>query len=175
MSVDIPSISVRCPFLIAESRSFLLSPRRHRHPIAAAFTPIATKGFEYRRFWWSALRNLIVERRRESELTRLYFSRGVVVLVVVVSRPYTAKTLFAVFYYFPASPSALHHRRRFPSSFFVLSPLKEISRLFQFPLILLADRRAPGVILYFIPRVSYGYVVYTDFERVSKSSVTAHI
>lgn len=160
----------------SESRSFLLSPCRHRHPIVAAFTPIVTKEFEYRRFWWSgALRNLIVERRRESELTRLYFSRG----VVVVSRSYTAKTPFAVFYYFPASPSELHPRRRrrrlFPYSFSVLSPFEEISRLFQFPLILLADRRAPGVILYFIPRVSYSYVVYTDFERVSKSSVTAHI
>jgi len=85
-------------FLIVKSRSFPLSRRRHCRPIAAVFTPIATKEFEYRRFWWNgALRNLIVERRWESDLTYLHFSRG------VGSAP---QTLFAVFYYFPAPPSS---------------------------------------------------------------------
>lgn len=164
-STDIPSISVRCPFLIVESRSFLLSPRRHCHPIAPAFTPIATKGFEYRRFWWSgALRNLIVEATRERTNTSLFFPRRHRLAFVYRKNPIRRLLLF------PRVALIAHHRRHFPYSPSVLSPLKEISRLFQFPLILLADRRAPEMILYFIPRVSYGYVVYTDFERARNPS-----
>lgn len=101
----IPSISVRCPFLIAESRSFLLSPRRHCHPIASAFTPIATKGFEYRRFWWErrAKKSDCRATTRERTNTSSIFPRG-----VVVSRSAcTAKTPFAVFYYFSSSPTTV--------------------------------------------------------------------
>lgn len=94
-----------------------------------------------------ALRNLIVERRRESELTRpLFFPAASSSRGRVPQKPHSPS-----FIIFPRRPHRTPHRRRFPYS---LSPLKEISRLFQFPLILLADRRAPGMILYFIPRVS---------------------
>jgi len=94
---------------------------------SARLYPNRDKGIRISALWWSgALRNLIVELRREGYPTRLHFSRG-----VVVGR--APQTPFAAFYYFLAS-SHHHHRR-------LLLPFKEISRLFQFPLILPTDRR----------------------------------
>jgi len=142
-----------------KSRSFPLSRRRHCRPIAAVFTPIATKEFEYRRFWWNgALRNLIVERRWESDLTYLHFSRG------VGSAP---QTLFAVFYYFPAPPSSSSPSPppALCSPLFLSLSLSHLSKKYHDhfnsrwycrPI----DEVTPGVILYFIEsHVSHSYVV----------------
>lgn len=79
----------------------------------AAFTPIATKEFEYRRFWWSgALRNLIVERQW-GELIRLHFSRGVVGRVHLKLH----SPSFIII-----SPRRLHHSRRSSPSLVRLPP-----------------------------------------------------
>lgn len=104
-------------------------------PNNACLCPIATKEFEYRRFWWSgALRNLIVGRRRKNDLTCLHFSRGIVAVVV----GHVPQTSFVVFYYFPASPSS----RTSPPLFAFRSHLsKKYHDYFNSRLILPADRR----------------------------------
>lgn len=114
-------------------------------PNSFCLCPIATKEFEYRRFWWSgALRNLIVGRRRKNDLTCLHFSRGVV--------GHVPQTPFAAFYYFPSSPSS-----RTSLLFAFRSHLSKKyhdyfnSRWYCRPI----DKASPGVILYFIPSHVY--------------------
>jgi len=145
-----------------KSRSFPLSRRCHCRPIAAVFTPIATKEFEYRRFWWNgALRNLIVERRWEGDLTHLHFSRGI---VIVDPAP---QTLFAVFYYFPA-PLSSSSPLPPPVPLFLPSLSLNLSKKYHDhfnsrwycrPI----DEVTPGVILYFI--ASHSYVVAVHRSR----------
>lgn len=140
-------------------------------PNSACFCPIATKEFEYRRFWWNgALRNLIVERRRKNDLTCLHFSRGVVVVIV----GHVPQTPFVAFYYFPASPSS----RTLPPLFAFRSHLSKKyhdyfnSRWYCRPI----DETSPGVILYFIlSHLSHGYIDYTDSGRILKSLLTIHV
>lgn len=113
-SIFLRSISVRCPFLIGESPSFPLFRRRHCHPIAPAFTPIATKG--------ARVSALLMERRAkksdcrattsERANTSLFFPRRRRLVIVCTAR----NPIPPSFIISPRHPHRTPSRRRFPYS-----------------------------------------------------------
>lgn len=140
-------------------------------PNSACLCPIATKEFEYRRFWWSAKKSDCTATTKERPNMPPFFPR----------RPRRHRR-------WPCTANPIRRLLLLPLVALItnvaslirlpFSPLKEISRLFQFPLILPADRQgiARGDPLFYTePRISYGCVGYTDSRRISKSLVTIHV